>query len=1452
MSQTVFQRLLGLISIAYLRPPGQLAIRTNHKTSLSRAFCTALLFILAGCGSSRDSTPVAQSPNGAANLNGVSTVGQTLTASVNDPDGVRAGTETYQWFANGQQITGAAASTYMLTPNEGGDAVTVVVRYTDNGGLRETVESAALTVQSAFTLGATFIHGPVDGAMCELVAVDATGMATTELLGSGTTNNGSVNFGSLIPFDGTALITCSGGTYISEATGLIVNAPITRAVVTVDGDTTFTVSPLTEIATQLAVAVSDLNTAVSTHNAAMATRVGITGDITEIEPTDLTSSSAQDDDAGKYAVALALIAQLDADDPATSTADLLTMLSDDLADDGTLTQPNLDAFNTAVGNLAAAPVAGNLDDTALAVVQSAINNEPEAAIFDNLSSTIPNDQVTALTGSISITDANFGEDALSPLTDFQTTYGTINIAANGDWTYALNTEDETVAGLQVGGSVSDMIAISSVDGTPAILVIRITALTQVAQISNTINGDTGELRLNLEEHQLQGKVSFSFLKTEALADDGNQKDAYITLYGSSGSSSESLVDLRIQGSATEEDGITREPRFLVRNTEADAYPGDPIIAPFTENIWYEVEIMWDLSQANQITILINGEVLGGGAFSTAAVVDSDFIDLNQWFSEGVERIQWRFGDNGTVIPFGSYLVDNIAIYSDTAGTALVFEDDFEANNIGDLLAGSMTYPDSVDAVVAEFDAGAQSQGVPAAFFNLVGAINSDNSELLMGSVTIIDPDMGENMFVEQPGTTTEYGAFSIDASGAWEYVLNTMDPTITALVQGDRLTETIPLASIDGTSAELVITINGVGGAATGANNVAVIIDTNPGDTGELRYALGENGPLAAGRLEARVMRVDDDLGNGDAFITLFNENTNNDGAILDFRIRDNSFAVRSPSNIDTSALSVVLDTFMDVVITWAYPAGDTTMLPEVTITVDGVSLDPFTPDNNALGGVTHIAFRFGDNGGVREDTGRLTIDDVAIYSDTAGTTEVFADDFESYLNGDSLDTDNAASPYNSSTSEATVETVGGPNNVAVVIDTDPGDTGELRYALGENGPLAAGRLEAKVMRLDDDLGNGDAFITLFNENTNNDGAILDFRIRDNSFAVRSPSSIDTSALTVVLDTFMDVVITWAYPGGDTMMLPEVTITVDGVSLDPFTTDNNALGGVTHVAFRFGDNGGVREDTGKFTIDDLAIFSDVQGSTEVFADDFESYLEGDSLDTDNAASPYNGSTSEATIETIGGPSGPGTSGNQLAEIRDTDAGDTGELRYALGENGPLAAGRLEAHVKRLDDDLGNGDAFITLFNENTNNDGAILDFRIRDNSFAVRSPSSIDTSALSVVLDTFMAVVVTWEYPAGDTTMLPEVTITVDGISLDPFTPENNSTGGVTHIAFRFGDNGGVREATGIFSVDDLKIYSDTTGSTEVFSDDFESYLVGDSLDTDNAASPYNSSTSEATVGVEE
>ena len=312
--------------------------------------------------------------------------------------------------------------------------------------------------------------------------------------------------------------------------------------------------------------------------------------------------------------------------------------------------------------------------------------------------------------------------------------------------------------------------------------------------------------------------------------------------------------------------------------------------------------------------------------------------------------------------------------------------------------------------------------------------------------------------------------------------------------------------------------------------------------------------------------------------------------------------------------------------------------MPLITISVDGVALAPFTPGNPATGGLTHIAVRFGDNSGVREDTGKVSVDDFAIYSDTTGFVEVFSDDFESYSDGDSLDTDNPASPYNSSTSEATVEEVevvgsAGPgtpgNQFAEIRDTDTTDTGELRYKL--DAPLFAGRLEVAVKRLDDAFGDLDAAITLYTSTGSTSSATADLKIKDNAYEIRSPKTT-LSDLPLTLDEFMDVIMTWEYPQGSDN--PVIVISINGVTLDPITTAAAAAGGVDSIAFRFGDNGKTAlEETAIFSVDDIAIYSDITGDTLVFEDDFESYSDGDSLDDDNVASPYNDRTSEATVGT---------------------------------------------------------------------------------------------------------------------------------------------------------------------------------------------------------------------------
>ncbi len=221
------------------------------------------------------------------------------------------------------------------------------------------------TPAPTFSVDTTFVKGLVTGASCELFEITAAGAKSTSVA-TGTTTNGLASFGSSIEYQGTGLIECTGGTYTDEATGDPLTAPMLRAVVAVSGNGSFIVSPLTEIAAQLADADSDLGSAVDTHNTAVASAFGLDSDITTQIPTDLSAAAAGSNDAGEYGTVLALISQLN-DNNAGSLSNLVDDLAVDIAD-GTLSVTTLADLTTAVADLATSAVSANISDTALADV----------------------------------------------------------------------------------------------------------------------------------------------------------------------------------------------------------------------------------------------------------------------------------------------------------------------------------------------------------------------------------------------------------------------------------------------------------------------------------------------------------------------------------------------------------------------------------------------------------------------------------------------------------------------------------------------------------------------------------------------------------------------------------------------------------------------------------------------------------------------------------------------------------------------------------------------------------------------------------------------------------------------------------------------------------------------------------------------------------------------------
>lgn len=96
---------------------------------------------------------------GLVSLSGSPTQGQTLTAIVNDADGV-SGPVSYHWSADGADIAGATSSTFVLTQNQVSKTVTVRVSFVDDTGVSEvssvTTPSAIANIDDQPQGSATF------------------------------------------------------------------------------------------------------------------------------------------------------------------------------------------------------------------------------------------------------------------------------------------------------------------------------------------------------------------------------------------------------------------------------------------------------------------------------------------------------------------------------------------------------------------------------------------------------------------------------------------------------------------------------------------------------------------------------------------------------------------------------------------------------------------------------------------------------------------------------------------------------------------------------------------------------------------------------------------------------------------------------------------------------------------------------------------------------------------------------------------------------------------------------------------------------------------------------------------------------------------------------------------------------------------------------------------------
>ncbi len=244
--------------------------------------------------------------------------------------------------------------------------------------------------------------------------------------------------------------------------------------------------------------------------------------------------------------------------------------------------------------------------------------------------------------------------------------------------------------------------------------------------------------------------------------------------------------------------------------------------------------------------------------------------------------------------------------------------------------------------------------------------DADSDDLLefSGSLTITDADAGESVFVADTITGT-YGDLTIDATGNWDYVADNTQAVIQQLDGGQSVNDTLTVTTADGTTHDVIITINGaedapvIGGIATGSvtedgsssdSNTLTITDVdandNPISYNNVASTAGDNGygnfAMAANiwtyTLNNSLAAVQS-LGAGQSLTDTYTFFAS-DGSSQEVTITIDG--TDDPSVIGGVAIGTV--------------AEDTTLSASNSLTIS----DPDTPDNPSFNDVTPT---LGDNG---------------------------------------------------------------------------------------------------------------------------------------------------------------------------------------------------------------------------------------------------------------------------------------------------------------------------------------------------------------------------------------------------------------------------------------------------------------------------------------------------------
>ena len=408
-------------------------------------------------------------------------------------------------------------------------------------------------------------------------------------------------------------------------------------------------------------------------------------------------------------------------------------------------------------------------------------------------------------GTLTVSDADHDQSSFQAIASQAGTYGSFSIDSTGHWTYTLNNSASNVQALAEGDVKTETFVVKSADGTTQNVVITVNGTNDGAVIGGTSTGMTKE------------DITLTSSGTLTVSDADHDQSSFQAIASQAGTYGSFSIDstghwtYTLNNSASNvqalAEGDVKTETFAVKSADGT-----------TQNVVITVNGTNDGAVIGGTSTGMTKEDVTLTSSGTLTVSDADHDQSS---------FQAIASQAGT---YGSFSIDSSGHWTYTLNNTAA---NVQALNEGDTKTETFVVksadgtPQNVVITVKGTNDGAVIGGTST------GMTKEDVTLTSSGTLTVSDADHDQSSFQAIASQAGTYGSFSIDSSGHWTYTLNNTAANVQALAEGDVKTETFVVKSADGTTQNVVITVNGtndgavIGGTSTGMTKEDVTLTSS-------------------------------------------------------------------------------------------------------------------------------------------------------------------------------------------------------------------------------------------------------------------------------------------------------------------------------------------------------------------------------------------------------------------------------------------------------------------------------------------------------------------------------------------------------------------------------------------------------------------------------------------------